>query len=128
VDTIAANFAVLNHFADPGALLRQFAPYLAAGGAVVANLLNPFHSGDVRRRWWWAAALRARGRGALTLAGAVTTHRFLPGTVRRAGAPQFQLAELLGFEAEGDACALRPVRRRALLRPQFWLALWRKQC
>jgi SAM-dependent methyltransferase len=127
VDTVAANFAVLNHFADLGAALRQFTPYLAAGGAVVASLLSPFHLRDVRRRWWWAAALRARGRGALTVHGAVTTHRFLPGTLRRAAAPEFALAELLGIESDGDASALGPMRPRTLLRAQFWLALWRKQ-
>jgi SAM-dependent methyltransferase len=127
VDTVAANFAVLNHFADLDAALRQFTPYLVPRGSVVASVLNPFWRQDLRRRWWWAAALRARGRGELTLHGAVTTHRFLAATLRRAGTPELALSELAGIESDGDPCALRPIRLRTLLRPQFWLALWQKR-
>lgn len=126
VDAVAANFAVLNHFADPGDALRRIAPYLAPNGSVVASVLNPFYRQDIVRRWWWAAALRAPGRGAITLDGAVTTHRFLPGTLRRAAAPDFQLAELRAIENDEGTGVLRPIRPRTLLRAQFWLAAWQR--
>jgi ubiquinone/menaquinone biosynthesis C-methylase UbiE len=128
VSTVAANFAVLNHFGDLDAALRRFAPYLAPQGAVVASVLSPFYWRDVITRWWWDAAIEAAGRGAITVTGAVTTHRFLPGTIRHAGRREFELTELLGFEDHAKATVLRPIGWWTVLRTQFWLAVWRKRC
>jgi hypothetical protein len=128
VSTVAANFAVLNHLCDLDVAVRRFAPYLSAQGAVVANVLSPFYGPDVLTRWWWGAALRSVGRGAITARGAVVTHRFFPGTIRRAGAPEFQLTELRSCHNDPEPGSLSPVRWPAVVSAQFWLAVWRRRC
>jgi 2-polyprenyl-3-methyl-5-hydroxy-6-metoxy-1,4-benzoquinol methylase len=127
VRTVAANFAVLNHFPALGETLRRFAPYLESGGSVLASFLNPAHRNDMIAPWWWAAALRAPASGAITVRGAVTTHRFFPTTIRRAAAREFELTELLALEDTREGGALRPIQWRNLIRTQFWLAVWRKR-
>jgi len=89
VAAIAANFAVLNHVRDPGALLQRLAVHLQPGGALVANVLNPFYGRDMRRGWWWRSALRSLGQGSIRMEGRVTTYRHFMGSLRRAAAPAF---------------------------------------
>jgi len=128
VGTVAANFAVLNHVADLDGALRQLAPHVTPGGTVLASLLSPCHWRDMAGRWWWNAAIGTAWHGAITARGAVTTHRFLPGVLRRAAVPEFELAELLGLEHCADGRAMRPIRAWNAFRTPFWLAIWRKPC
>lgn len=121
-ETVAANFAVLNHFADLHAIITRLADFVVSDGSIVASLLSPFHGPDIRRRWWWTGAARAMGTGAITVHGDVSTHRFLPRTIRRAGRPRLELLELSGAP-ETDSGS---VHARRLLGAQFWLAVWKR--
>jgi len=94
VAAIAANFAVLNHVPEPGPLLRRLALQLAPGGALFANVLNPFYRRDLLRAWWWRSAWRSRGKGAIRHDGKVVTHRHFPSAIRKAGEPDFVFEQL----------------------------------
>jgi SAM-dependent methyltransferase len=128
IDTVAANFAVMNHFADLGATLGGLVPHLAPAANVAVSVINPFHWRDLRERWWWRAALRSLGKPAITYAGEVTTHRFFPGTLRRAGAPHLKLVARLGLSGRDGDGSPRPLRGLEWVRAPFWLVCWRREC
>lgn len=94
VSAIAANFSVLNHVRELKPLLQLLASHLVPGGALVANVLNPFYQRDMRQSWWWRSALRSLGTGAIRMDGKVTTHRHFVGAIRRAAEPGFAMEEV----------------------------------
>ncbi|MFL5606588.1 MAG: hypothetical protein ACJ8AD_09100, partial [Gemmatimonadaceae bacterium] len=101
VRTIAANFAVLNHFEDLAPLFRLLRRHLAPNGAVVASLLNPWYRGDWRSGWWWRALPQSLWTGAITARTEVTTHRHFSRTIRRMAVPQFAVADVGSIDESG---------------------------
>lgn len=124
IAAIAANFAVLSHVHRPGPLLRTLARYLEPGGSIVASLLNPFCVSDMRRRWWWRAAIRAPFTGSVRLDGAVTTYRHLESSMRRSVRPQLELTSWESTSEIADGRRRNAVRRR--LSSGFVFATFRK--
>lgn len=106
VAAIAANFAVLNHVRELQPLLQQLGPHLAPGGAMVANVLNPFYRRDMRRGWWWVSVWRSGGAGPIQRDGKVTSYRHLVGAMRKAAEPGFLLEEVRAARAHALLGAL----------------------
>jgi SAM-dependent methyltransferase len=106
VAAIAANFAVLNHVRDLKPLLQQLGSHLAPGGALVANVLNPFYRHDMRRAWWWRSAWRSRGAGPIQQDGKVTCYKHFVGAMRKATEPHFIVEEVRAARAHALLGAL----------------------
>jgi SAM-dependent methyltransferase len=122
---VAANFAVLNHFADLGPILRFLASHLRADGVIVASLLNPVREGDMRQVWWWKGLLTSLRSGAITFRGDVTTHRHFVRTVGRAAAPRLTIAEVAHVDGERRWSTER-LEWRVAMRENFVFVVLRK--
>jgi 2-polyprenyl-3-methyl-5-hydroxy-6-metoxy-1,4-benzoquinol methylase len=125
LDVVAANFAVLNHLERLDPLFRTLASYLRPGGALIASLLNPLHSGAMTRHGWLKTQLTSWWRGRVTNRGAVTTHRHYLGTIRRMASPHFALAEVGHADAEGR-WSTESLDWRSTLRQQFHFVVLRR--
>lgn len=91
VHVIAANFAVLNLVSDHKALFELFYRLLTNDGVVVANLLNPFYSGDARFRWWRENMVALLHNGSYAVEGTDgPIYRFTPAAISRAAQPAFR--------------------------------------
>jgi SAM-dependent methyltransferase len=120
VDLVSANFAPLNLIPKLTPVFERFARMLAPGGRVLASMLNPLHSGDVRYGWWWRGLPRLVARGHYSVAGAqAPITRWLPGTFARVAGPSFRL------EAVYVAAPRRspPWRRVEPASPGHWPAI-----
>jgi 2-polyprenyl-3-methyl-5-hydroxy-6-metoxy-1,4-benzoquinol methylase len=101
VDTIAANFAVLNLIGDHTPLFAKFRALLVPGGSVVLNLLNPFFLGDVRYRWWRKNLHALFSSGGYAVEGGFgPIYRFTPSAVRRAARPNLDPVACLPGRAQ----------------------------
>jgi SAM-dependent methyltransferase len=101
IDAIAANFAVLNHFADLRPLFGALAPQLRPGGALAASLLTPLYRSDLRRPGWWRLVALSMLTGRVTNRGMVTVHRYFVRAIRRMARGSFDLAEVAWMDADG---------------------------
>jgi SAM-dependent methyltransferase len=95
VRAITANFAVLNHIADHRSLFEEFSRVIDRGGFVLASMLNPYHLGDARYRWWWANMPNLVRKGCYPSPGESRIQRFVPDEVARAAAPHFRLERVV---------------------------------
>lgn len=125
VAAIAANFAVLNHFADLAPILRFLGTHLRADGAIVASLLNPVREGDMRQSWWWRGLPSSLSSGAITFRGDVTTHRHFVKTIRRAAEPELVVAEVAHVDAAGK-WSIEPLGWRSAMQEPFLFVVLRK--
>ena len=84
-ELVTANFAPVNLVDDVASLFHKFATLIQPGGRVLAAVLNPWFTGDLRYGWWWRGLplLLARGRYAVAGAQAPIT-RWLPGALAAA--------------------------------------------
>lgn len=95
VQTVTANFAVLNHFDDHRQLCEELSQVVRPGGFVLASMLNPYYLGDVRYGWWRSNIMNLLRRGHYAIASESRIHRFAPRVVAQAAAPYFRLERLL---------------------------------
>lgn len=58
---VVSNFAVLNQIQQVGDWLTTMAQFVAPGGWILVNVLNPFYWWDWGGKWWWQG-LRAGWR------------------------------------------------------------------
>jgi SAM-dependent methyltransferase len=94
-DLVIANFAPLNLVDDLRELFAKFHALTAPRGKVLANVLNPCFSGDMRFLAWWRGAPRLWRDGELFLPGPQAPYyRRLPGRFRAASAPHFRLSRV----------------------------------
>jgi len=70
VDLVTADFAPLNLVENLPQLFARFEQLLAPRGQVLAGILNPLHSGDLRYGWWWRGLPRLVTRGQYSVSGA----------------------------------------------------------
>jgi SAM-dependent methyltransferase len=125
VAAVAANFAVLNHFADLAPVLRYLAARLRPDGAVVASFLNPVREGDMRQSWWWRGLPASLSSGAITFRGDVTTHRHFVRTIRRAAEPDLIVTDVAHVDAAGTWSSERLGWRAAMQEPFVFVVLRR---
>src|SRR5215218_8882724 len=126
VDAVAANFAVMNHFADLEPVFAFMASHLRPNGALVASLLNPLYRTDMRRRWWLKRVWLTLWADTVTVPGAVTTYRHHMRTVRRMAQRSFTLDEIAHTDEEGGWCTKR-LGWREMLRREFRFVVLRKR-
>jgi SAM-dependent methyltransferase len=94
-DLVVSNFAPLNLVDDLRELFAKFHALTGPGGKVLANVLSPCFSGDLRSRAWWRGAPRLWRDGELFLPGPQAPHyRRLLGHFRAASAPHFRLTRV----------------------------------
>lgn len=94
-DLVISNFAPLNLVDDLHELFAKFAALTSARGQVLASVLNPCFSGEMRTRWWWQRAPRLWRDAQLFLPGPQAPHyRRLLEHFRSASAPGFKLSRV----------------------------------
>lgn len=95
VAAVTANFAPLNLVRDLPPLFAAFHALTAQRGAILASVLNPYHVGDARYRWWWRNLPRLWRRGCYALPGAQgEIVRRTPADFAAQCAPSFTLERL----------------------------------
>jgi SAM-dependent methyltransferase len=125
VDAVAANFAVLNHFAQLEPAFAFIASHLRPDGVLVASLLNPLYRTDMRRRWWLKRVWLTLWADTVTVPGVVTTYRHHLRAVRRMAERTFTLEETAHADDESGWCTTR-LGWRDLLRREFRFVVLRK--
>ncbi|HEV2703680.1 MAG TPA: class I SAM-dependent methyltransferase [Steroidobacteraceae bacterium] len=96
-DLVISNFAPLNLVDDLCELFGTFAALTGPQGRVLASVLNPCFSGELRSRWWWRRAPRLWRDGQLFLPGPQAPHyRRRLEHFRRASGPDFRLVRVFG--------------------------------
>jgi SAM-dependent methyltransferase len=109
VQTVVANFAVLNLLPDLSAFRELVTRRLPAVQAVILGVQNPFYLPDLRAGWWWRGMWKGRRAGEIVCdAGRLTTRRYYNRTLVAAFAPDFKLQETHG--------AWAPIRLLAFVR------------
>jgi len=94
-DLVISNFAPLNLVDDLGKLFASFHALTGPRGKVLANVLNPCFSGDMRFLAWWRGAPRLWRDGELFLPGPQAPYyRRLLGHFRTSSAPHFRLSRV----------------------------------
>lgn len=94
-DLVISNFAPLNLVDDLRELFMKFHSLTGPGGKVLANVLSPCFSGELRSRAWWRGAPRLWRDHQLFLPGPQAPHyRRLLSCFRAASAPHFQLTRV----------------------------------
>ncbi len=95
VQTVTANFAVLNHFAEHASLFEDLSQRVMRGGFVLASMLSPWYLGDARYAWWRKNLGNLLRSGRYPSPGESGIHRFAPSAVARAASPYFRLERLI---------------------------------
>ncbi len=123
-DLIISNFAPLNLVDDLHELFGKFAALTDADGQVLASVLNPCFTLEMRARWWWRGAPRLWRDGQLFIPGPQAPHyRRLLGHFCTASAPNFRLSRVFrGLPAHGRHPTGIELPRRGLL---AWLHVLR---
>jgi SAM-dependent methyltransferase len=94
-DLVISNFAPLNLVDDLRELFVKFHALTGPGGKVLANVLSPCFSGELRSRAWWRGAPRLWRDGQLFLSGPQAPHyRRLLRHYRAVSAPHFRLTRV----------------------------------
>ena len=94
-DLVISNFAPLNLVDDLHELFAKFATLTGPRGKVLASVLNPCFSGELRARWWWRRAPRLWRDGQVFMPGPQAPHyRRLLRHFRAASAPHFRLSHV----------------------------------
>jgi SAM-dependent methyltransferase len=127
VALVTANFAPLCLIDDLHELFARFAVLTAPGAAVLASVLNPYFTGDLRYGWWWRNLWRLMQDGRYAVPGvqALIWRRRLS-DFSRACSPWFVLEEVF-------AGSQRPIRSRTgaawlrLATCRFMFLLFRKR-
>lgn len=118
-DLVISNFAPLNLVDDLRELFAKFHSLTGPGGKVLANVLNPCFSGDLRTRAWWRDAPRLWRDGQLFLPGPQAPHyRRLLSHFRVVSGPHFRLSRVFRgtpSSREGPSRGLDPERGSAWL-------------
>ena len=121
-DLVISNFAPLNLVDDLHELFGKFATLTGPRGKVLASVLNPCFSGELRARWWWRRAPRLWRDGQVFMPGPQAPHyrRLLRHyrTVRRACVLP---AESRSFVACRPALERRARPRSVRVRSRAWL-------
>lgn len=87
---VLCNFAVLSLIPDLGPAFEAFADYLASGGLVIINSLNPLFWRELASPWYWKYLIRSLGKGAVQTPGAeCDTCRYFVRTMDDVAAPRF---------------------------------------
>ncbi len=124
-DVVISNFAPLNLVDDLRELFGKFAALTGAQGKVLASVLNPCYSGEMRTRWWWRRVPRLWRDGQLFLPGPQAPHyRRLLKHFGGAAAPQFRLTHVYRGLSSPDGAHLNGIEVASGAR-LAWLQLLR---
>ena len=116
-DLVISNFAPLNLVDDLRQLFGKFNALTSPQGRILASVLSPWYTGDLRSRLWWRDAPRLWRNGEAFLPGPQAPHyRRLLRSFRAAGAPHFRLSRIFnGNDPHREVFAwLRAARCRYL--------------
>lgn len=82
---VLCNFGVLSLIPDLPGVFDAFAGYVAPGGYVIANNLNPLFWRELASPWFWKHMIHSRGRGGVrTFSPKCDTCRYLAGALDKA--------------------------------------------
>jgi SAM-dependent methyltransferase len=94
-DMVISNFAPLNLVDDLRELFEKFNALTGPNGKVLASVLNPCFTGDMRRHLWWHGVTRLWLHGELFLPGPQAPYyRRLLHNFRAVSAPHFRLSRV----------------------------------